>query len=242
VKAGNLRCQRTTRHCERRRRATTRVAPTRSTLRRGAPGGRLPSPCFFLATVLPLSSNICLLRRRRHTPRMRGIQYAAASRMSTGASEYWIVRSSRTMTVETAAPGQAIADMFLSLATPNARAMPEIFRPIETEGAGNAGCPMHPQPGARWGSQVCAPVFTAEAPESSGIPHAMVFTVSFALSPVTSSFLPPSPHGLNGASNTGWVDRASARLSISNGCQDHTTSPYASAPFVLRASLDRSRV
>src|SRR5712692_3797718 len=29
---------------------------------------------------------------------------------------------------------------------------------------------------------------------TSGIPHAMVLTVSFALSPVTSSFLPPSPH------------------------------------------------
>jgi hypothetical protein len=72
-------------------------------------------------------------------------------------------------------------------------------RPLKTEGAGNAGCPMHPQPGVRWGSQVCTPVFTAEAPETSGIPHAMVFTVSFALSPVTSSFLPPSPHGLNGA-------------------------------------------
>ena len=59
--------------------------------------------------------------------------------------------------------------------------MPEILRPQRLEGAGNAGCPMHPQPGARWGSEVCAPVFTAEAPESSGIPHAMVFTVSGVL-------------------------------------------------------------
>jgi hypothetical protein len=32
----------------------------------------------------------------------------------------------------------------------------------------------------------------------------------------------------------GWAAKTSARLSISNGCQDHTTSPYASAPFVLR--------
>jgi hypothetical protein len=72
------------------------------------------------------------------------------------------------------------------------------FRPLRAEGAGNAGCPMHPQPGVRWGSEVCTPVFTAEAPETSGIPHAMVGTGSFALSPVTSSFLPPSPHGLNG--------------------------------------------
>jgi hypothetical protein len=28
----------------------------------------------------------------RHTPRMRGIQYAAASRFDTDASEYWITR------------------------------------------------------------------------------------------------------------------------------------------------------
>jgi hypothetical protein len=26
-----------------------------------------------------------------------------------------------------------------------------IVRPLQSEGAGNAGCPMHPQPGVRWG-------------------------------------------------------------------------------------------
>jgi hypothetical protein len=31
---------------------------------------------------------------------------------------------------------------------------------------------------------------------------------------------------------------ASAGLDISNGCQDHTALPYATAPFVLRASDD----
>jgi hypothetical protein len=30
---------------------------------------------------------------------------------------------------------------------------------------------------------------------------------------------------------------ASARLDTSNGCQDHTLLPYASAPFVLRALI-----
>src|SRR6266700_7405164 len=39
----------------------------------------------------------------------------------------------------------------------------------------------------------------------------------------------------------GWADKTSARLSISNGCQDHTTSPYASMPLVLHAP-DRSRI
>jgi len=37
------------------------------------------------------------------------------------------------------------------------------------------------------GSEVCARVFTAEAPETSGIPHAMVLTGYGALSPATNS-------------------------------------------------------
>jgi hypothetical protein len=36
-------------------------------------------------------------------------------------------------------------------------------------------------------------------------------------------------------SRPGWADAISARLDISNGCQDHTILPYALAPFVLRA-------
>src|ERR1700736_6896551 len=38
----------------------------------------------------------------------------------------------------------------------------------------------------------------------------------------------------------GWAAKTSAGLSISNGCQDHTTSPYATMPLVLRAD-HRSR-
>src|SRR5260370_31677910 len=108
------------------------------------------------------------------------------------------------------------------------------------EGAGNAGCPMHPQPRVRFVVGVCTRVFTAEAPDTSGIPHAMVLTAYFALSPVTSSFLPPSPPGLNGAFDTRLGRHVSTRLDISNGCQDHTPLPYASAPFVC-AMCHRSR-
>jgi hypothetical protein len=46
---------------------------------------------------------------------------------------------------------------------------------------------MHPQPRARWVVGVCARVFTAEAPDTSGIPHAMVLTAYSALSPATNS-------------------------------------------------------
>ena len=63
----------------------------------------------------------------------------------------------------------------------------------------------------------------------------------YVISPVTSSFLPPSPRGLNGASDTRLGRHASTRLDISNGCQDHTTSPYASAPFVLRVCRSPTR-
>ena len=40
-------------------------------------------------------------------------------------------------------------DTRLRPAAPCAGAMPEISRPLKLEGAGNAGCPMHPQPGVR---------------------------------------------------------------------------------------------
>jgi hypothetical protein len=63
---------------------------------------------------------------------------------------------------------------------------------LRPEGAGNAGCPMHPQPRVRFGSQVCTRVFTAEAPGSSGIPHAMVLRIIRAL-PGDRAVLPPSP-------------------------------------------------
>jgi hypothetical protein len=70
----------------------------------------------------------------------------------------------------------------------------------------------------------------------------MVLTVSFVLSPATNSLLSPSPSGLT-ATSPGRAGFASAQLGISNGCQDHTTSPYAatstnaSASHVLPAKI-----
>jgi len=49
---------------------------------------------------------------------------------------------------------------------------------------------MHPQPRVRFVVGVCTRVFTAEAPETSGIPHAMVLTAYIALSPGTGLFCP----------------------------------------------------
>jgi hypothetical protein len=58
------------------------------------------------------------------------------------------------------------------------------------------------------------------------------FTAYAALSPATSSFLSPSPRELEGSSAPGRVDAAFARLSTSNGRQDHAVLPYAISPVV----------
>ena len=55
--------------------------------------------------------------------------------------------------------------------------------PKKSEGVGNAGCPLHPQP--RVQKVESTRVSTADTPEHPAFPHAMVLTVSFALSLVT---------------------------------------------------------
>ena len=70
-------------------------------------------------------------------------------------------------------------------------------RPRKSEGAGNAGCPRHPQP-------VCIgskhTVVTTGTPEHPAFSCAMVLTVSFVLSSATNSFLSPSLNGLTATS------------------------------------------
>src|SRR6266446_188006 len=113
------------------------------------------------------------------------------------------------------------------LAAPIASELLLGFAPEKEEGAGKAGCSARTHgpratKKARGRNHRCG--------RSSGLPCAMVLTVSFALSPVTSSFLPPSPRGLNGFTRPVGPIETSARLDTSNGCQDHTTSPSAT-PF-----------
>src|SRR3982075_2554612 len=103
-----------------------------------------------------------------------------------------------------------------------------IIRP-ETEGVGNAGCPLHPQPRVR--SVESTRVFTTVAPEHPAFPHAMVLTVSFVLSPVTGL----SCHRrlrTKVLSAPGRADLPSANLTPASGRQDHTTSPYAATSLV----------
>jgi hypothetical protein len=56
------------------------------------------------------------------------------------------------------------------LAARSARALLEIFRPFQTEGVGNAGCPMHPQPRMRILVVNMHASIHSEPPESPGIP------------------------------------------------------------------------
>src|SRR3979409_2521252 len=95
-------------------------------------------------------------------------------------------------------------------------------RPLQSEGAGNAGRPMRP-------IAACAMIAVERTrvsrvtPESPRIPRAMVYGLFRAL-PGDRAFLPPSPALL------------SANLTPASGRQDHTSLPYASAPFVIGAS------
>jgi hypothetical protein len=109
------------------------------------------------------------------------------------------------------------------LAAPCARVLLLISRPLNSEGAGNAGRPMRP-------IAACALVESKSTrvsqvtPESPGIPHAMVYGLYRAL--------PGEPGFL--ATVIGGV--ASANLTPASGCQDHMTSPSASALFVKSAA------
>src|SRR5713226_5768081 len=104
----------------------------------------------------------------------------------------------------------------------------KIFRP--TEGVGNAGCPLHPR------SRVHLVVvertrITTSTPERPAFPHAMVLTVSFALSPVTGLFCHRRQR-IKVLSAPGRADLTSANLTPASGRQDHTTSPYATTSLV----------
>jgi len=128
--------------------------------------------------------------------------------------------------------------------------------PPKKEGAGNAGCTLHPRSRVQW-VEGSAHEHTGSA---EAIRHSLRngFTAYFALFPATNSschrhqrietWLSPV-----GPTRLRWLD-------ISNGCQNHTTSPYAAtshqssdrrlanrcsgegpeAPCV-RATLDHSR-
>jgi hypothetical protein len=116
-----------------------------------------------------------------------------------------------------------------------ARALPTVSP--KQEGAGNAGCLLHPRSRVQE-MEVEAHTSIQVQPEHSGIPRAMVLRL-----------MPRSPRrriplasviGELTASRTRSGELRLRRLDASHGRQDHTVLPYASASFVCRAA-DRSR-
>ena len=99
---------------------------------------------------------------------------------------------------------------------------PQILRSSNEEGAGKAGCPLHPWPACNKKSTRQQPQVHRNQP---AFPARMVLTVSFALSSATNSFCHRRQRIKTCLSPVGPTHLR--RLSISNGCQDHTTSPYA---------------
>ena len=85
-------------------------------------------------------------------------------------------------------------------------------------------------------------VVTTGGAGSSGLPCAMVLTGSFVLFPATSSFLSPSLRGLMAPRTRSGRSTPPRKLSISNGCQNHTTSPSATSPLVSRARIAHDRI
>jgi len=85
----------------------------------------------------------CFHPEPRHTPRRRGIQYAAAFRFHH--RRLWNTGSSAFADDDGRECGAWIRDP----AARCARVVHENLRP-ETEGVGNAGCPLHPQPRVYW--------------------------------------------------------------------------------------------
>ena len=130
-----------------------------------------------------------------------------------------------------------------NLAAPSARAL-QNHSPRRERAQG--------MPGARCTRGLVCKMCEENAHEHTGtdgaIRHSLRngFTAYAALSPVTSSFLSPSPRELEGSSAPGRVDTAFARLSTSNGRQDHTVLPYAASPVVrtlcsLRPTITTTR-
>ena len=118
-----------------------------------------------------------------------------------------------------------------------ARDFARTFRPYLNKGRGECRVANAPAASCALSSEVCARGFTAKAPETSGIPHAMVLR-RIALSPQGPSFFAPIiPQAIAHRCPVG-LARPSRNLTQASGCQDHTPPwPSASAPFVLHALI-----
>ena len=101
-------------------------------------------------------------------------------------------------------------------------------RPLPSEGAGKAGCALHPRSRVQGCTKKCAHEHTGSA-ENIRPSLRNGFTAYSALSPATNSCCHRRLR-IDDPAHPGWVLQNLRRLDISNGCQDHTSSPYAAPP------------
>ena len=99
-------------------------------------------------------------------------------------------------------------------------------RPSTVEGAGNAGCALHPRSRVQDAQRKTHTSIQVQR-RQSGIPCAMVLRL-MPCSPRRRIRLVTVAGGLR-LIKPGWADFASAELGTSNGCQDHTVLPYATS-------------
>ena len=105
--------------------------------------------------------------------------------------------------------------------------------PPKSEGAGNAGCPLHPQPRVQ-GRKHTSVVATGSAGFTRRFLHDG-FNGLYRALPGDRAFLPPSPADI-GVSGPIGPTSPSANLTPASGRQDHTTSPSARSALVSRAA------
>jgi len=103
------------------------------------------------------------------------------------------------------------------------------------EGAGNAGCPMHPQPRARMVVKNAHEYSQRVHRNRPAFPHAMVLRLT-SCSPRRSALLPPSPCGFKVLSGPVEPNVPPQGLTPASRRQDHTTSPSAATRLRQRAS------
>jgi hypothetical protein len=154
------------------------------------------------------------LQHRSSSPRMRGSSTPRLLVSITAVSGILGRRSSRTMTDE-------FVIQFRDLAAPCVRAFAINSRPLQSEGAGDAGRPMRPIAACAMGNGRTH-TRCQVTPESPGIPHAMVYGL-YVLSPAIRICLSPSSANY------------SADFTPTLRRQDHTISPSASGALVRSA-------
>ena len=111
-----------------------------------------------------------------------------------------------------------------------------IFALCKAEGAGDAGCPMHPQPDARSGVVKYAHQYSQRKHRKHPASPTQWFTNYTRSSRGPLAVLTPSVRWRR-ASQPGWAPRDSIRtLTPTMGRQNHTISPSATPPLVSRAA------